>query len=187
MALIRDWQKLGLSLGLCSCMLGTAVGTIEGAIAESESDRLQLSSEQVPTPDRFSEPVRLEYGTTTGGRVSSRSLRHQGRRFEIHQFDGEEGQLIRIGLLGGDESTRSPEQVQFGSLLVSPVLVLVDPNGNIIAQQPDSSDAASAIVRMTLPTTGTYSIYVTSNLIGVGGRYTITLQQLRQDGSNAVE
>jgi hypothetical protein len=142
----------------------------------------QLTTEQLPSSDQLSNASTLQYGDRVNGALNVSSIRHEGRRFAIYRFEGEEGQLVRINLVGGLASDRSPDQLQTGSLLVNPVVVLLAPNGEIIAQQPEQSDVANALIRMNLPMTGAYNILVTSATLGSGGAYTLTLQ--KPDQSN---
>lgn len=140
----------------------------------------QLTTDQLPI-SRLSDATKLQYDARVNGALNVSSIRHQGRRFALYQFEGTEGQLIRINLVGGLASNLPPDQLQTGALLINPVLVLLDPNGEIIAQQPEQTDVANALILMNLPTTGTYDIFVTSATVGGGGRYTLTLQQVTQD------
>lgn len=140
----------------------------------------QLTTNQLPV-SRLSDARTLKYGDRVNGALNVGSIRHQGRRFALYRFEGEAGQLIRINLGGGLASDRSPDQLQTGSLLINPVVILLDPNGEIIAQQPEQPNVANALIRMNLPLTGTYSILVTSATVGGGGRYTLTLQQPDQE------
>ena len=150
----------------------------EVRLAQTQSQaQTQLTVEQLPI-SRLSSSAKLEYGDRINGTLNVSSIRHQGRRFAIYQFEGEAEQSIRINLVGGLASDRTPGQLQTGALLINPVVVLLNPAGEIIAQQPEQTDVANALIRMNLPTTGTYNILVTSATVGAGGRYTLTLQQL---------
>jgi beta-lactam-binding protein with PASTA domain len=148
----------------------------EVRLAQAQA-QTQLTVDQLPT-SRLSNSAKLEYGDRINGTLNVSSIRHQGRRFAIYQFEGEAEQSIRINLVGGLASDRTPGQLQTGALLINPVVVLLNPAGEIIAQQPEQTDVANALIRMNLPTTGTYNILVTSATVGAGGRYTLTLQQL---------
>lgn len=170
----------GISFVLLSHATGLSAWANEPFVNEMRLAQAQLTNEQLPTSQLADSPT-LEYGARVNGALNVSSIRHEGRRFAIYQFEGEEGQLIRISLVGGLASERSPDQIQTGSSLINPVVVLLDPNGKIIAQQPEQSDVANALIRMNLPITGTYNILVTSATVGGGGRYTLTLQQIDQN------
>ena len=150
----------------------------EVRLAQAQAQaQTQLTVDQLPI-SRLSSSAKLEYGDRISSTLNVSSIRHQGRRFAIYQFEGEAEQSIRINLVGGLASDRTPGQLQTGALLINPVVVLLNPAGEIIAQQPEQTDVANALVRMNLPTTGTYNILVTSATVGAGGRYTLTLQKL---------
>jgi beta-lactam-binding protein with PASTA domain len=148
----------------------------EVRLAQAQA-QAQLTVDQLPI-SRLSNSAKLEYGDRISSTLNVSSIRHQGRRFAIYQFEGEAEQSIRINLVGGLASDRTPGQLQTGALLINPVVVLLNPAGEIIAQQPEQTDVANALIRMNLPTTGTYNILVTSATVGAGGRYTLTLQKL---------
>jgi hypothetical protein len=74
----------------------------------------------------------------------------------------------------------------FGSPLVNPVLILLDPDGNVLSQKPDAQDSAGGLIRLHLPKTGRYLILVTSGDYNTGGRYSLTLDRLKDDGSNSI-
>jgi hypothetical protein len=167
----------GASLVLLSYSIPLAVWANQGLPNEIRLAQAQLTADQIPA-SQLANSAKLEYGDRLSGALNVGSIRHQGRRFAIYHFEGEAGQLIRINLVGGLASDRTPGQLQTGSLLINPVVVLLDPAGEIIAQQPEQTDVANALIRMTLPVAGTYSILVTSATVGGGGRYTLTLQQL---------
>ena len=150
----------------------------EVRLAQAQAQaQTQLTVDQLPI-SRLSNSAKLEYGDRISSTLNVSSIRHQGRRFAIYQFEGEVEQSIRINLVGGLASDRTPGQLQTGALLINPVVVLLNPAGEIIAQQPEQTDVANALIRMNLPTTGTYNILVTSATVGAGGRFTLTLQQL---------
>jgi hypothetical protein len=173
---------LGASLVLSSYAIAPSAWASQTRPSEIRLAQAQLTTEQLPDSDRLSSASTLQYGDRVNGALNVSSLRHEGRRFAIYRFEGEEGQLVRINLVGGLASNRSPDQLQTGSLLINPVVILLDANGEIIAQQPEQSNMANALIRINLPMTGAYNILVTSATIGGGGAYTLTLQ--KSDQSN---
>jgi hypothetical protein len=144
----------------------------------------QLTATQLPPASAFPEPAMLDYGDRVRNNLTRRSHRHEGRLFHLYQFEGEAEQLVRANLVGGAPTSRNPGELQTGTLLLNPVLVLLDPAGNIVTQQPEGAGLSNALIRLTLPATGTYSLLVTSANVGIGGRYTLSLEQLNQDGTN---
>lgn len=167
---------LGASLLLSSYGLISSAWAGQIHPNEIRLAQAQLTTEQLPN-SALSSASTLQYGDRVNGALNVSSIRHEGRRFAIYRFEGEEGQLVRINLVGGLGSDRSPDQLQTGSLLINPVVVLLAPSGEIIAQQPEQPNVANALIRMNLPTTGTYNILVTSATVGGGGAYTLTLQK----------
>ncbi|WP_416676084.1 hypothetical protein [Egbenema bharatensis] len=167
---------LGASLVLSSYAIVPSAWASQIHPNEIRLAQAQLTTEELPGADHLSNASTLEYGDRVNGALNVSSLRHAGRRFSIYRFEGEEGQLVRINLVGGSSRSRTPGQLQTGSLLINPVVVLLAPNGEIIAQQPEQADVANALIRMNLPMTGTYNILVTSATAGGGGAYTLTLQ-----------
>lgn len=168
---------LGASLALSSYPIVPSAWATQPYPGEIRLAQAQLTTEQLPDSEQLSSASTLQYGDRINGALNVSSIRHEGRRFAIYRFEGEEGQLVRINLVGGLASDRSPDQLQTGSLLVNPVVILLDSNGEIIAQQPEQPNVANALIRINLPTTGAYNILVTSAMIGGGGAYTLTLQK----------
>jgi hypothetical protein len=54
-----------------------------------------------------------------------------------------------------------------------PALKLIDPDGNVLAQDDDGGGGVNALITATLPVTGTYTLRVT---VTVPGAYTITVE-----------
>lgn len=139
----------------------------------------QFTTDQLPLSD-LSNSSELQYGDRVRGRLGVECIRHQGRLFSVYPFEGEAGQLIRLNVTGELASDRSPDRIQTGSLLLNPAVILLDPNGAIVAQQLEQTNAANALIRMNLPMTGTYHVFVTSTIVGGGGQYALTLQPIEQ-------
>lgn len=171
----------GVSLILLSHPIAPSTWINKSLTDEIRVAQAQFTVDQLPDSEQQSNSPTLNYGDRVNGALNVSSVRHQGRRFDIYRFEGEQEQLIRISLVGGSADTRSPDQLQTGSLLINPAVILLDPNGTIINQQPEQAEVANALIRMNLPMTGTYTILVTSATVGGGGRYTLTLQHLDQE------
>ncbi len=92
-----------------------------------------------------------------GGSVSGRldSL------FEAHNwvFNGTSGQTVTITAIGVGET--------------DPRIKLIDPSGNVIAEDDDSGGGWNSLIIATLPTDGTYTIRID---VYTAGDYQITLQ-----------
>lgn len=138
-----------------------------------------LTADQLPTLSQFNNVQEIKFGENINGRLGTRSLRHGGRLYDLYRFSGRNGQSIRINLSAGLANNRPTNQLQTGTLLVYPVLILLDANGNVIAQEPDIANVPRAVILTNLPATGTYHILITSRTAGVGGQYILGLQQIQ--------
>ncbi len=183
-SLYSTYWMLGASLVLLSHTIAPAAWANESFINKTRVNEIRLAQarftpDQLPLSD-LTNSSELQFDSSVRGRIGAGSIRHQGRLFSIYRFEGEAGQLIRLNVVGELASDRPSDRIQTGSLLVNPAVILLDPNGEIVAQQPEQANAANALIRMNLPTTGTYHVFVTSTIIGAGGRYDLTLQQIEQ-------
>ncbi len=101
---------------------------------------------------------------TTGGGTLSVGGSAQGTLnslFEGHNwtFDGQAGQAVTIRVNGvGDTDPRAK---------------LLDPNGNVIAEDDDGGGGWNALITATLPSSGTYTVRVD---VFTEGTYTVTIQ-----------
>ena len=77
---------------------------------------------------------------------------------DTYTFTGEAGQRIVI--------TMSSQELDS-------YLILLDPNGNSVAQDDDSADNLDARIEVVLPVDGTYTVYANSYGSGAAGAYTI--------------
>jgi hypothetical protein len=167
-----NFYKIYWSISLTLSLLGNLTTSAMG-------QNPILSTEQIPSSSQLSNPTALKYSARVQNVLGFGSFRHKGRSFAAYQFQGKQNQLIRISLVGGLASQRNPNELRTGSLLVNPVLILLDPQGQMIAQQPDNLNSPNALIRLNLPTTGKYIILVTSSNYNTGGKYTLTLQHLK--------
>ncbi len=96
---------------------------------------------------------KIAVGESVGGRLDS--------IFEAHNwaFEGTSGQTVTITAIGLGET--------------DPRIKLLDPSGNIIAEDDDSGGGWNALIIATLPTSGTYTIRID---VYTTGDYQITLQ-----------
>jgi|GEM_PF-2054941 len=145
-----------------------------------------INADQIPPAAKLSHPSPLKYSANVQSVLNFNSFQYKGRLFASYEFEGTENQDVRISILGGLASDRDPNLIRTGSLLVNPLVILIDPQGNILAQKPDSVDDAVGIIRLNLPKTGKYLILVTSGNYNTGGRYTLTLDQVKDNGSNFI-
>ncbi|MGQ9866403.1 MAG: trypsin-like peptidase domain-containing protein [Pseudanabaenaceae cyanobacterium] len=112
--------------------------------------------------------IGLEAATETGGRLvfNEAPVTHQftladnrlpdGSFFQVFRFEGKQGQRIVIDM-------ESEE--------IDPYLVLFDPQGQKIAEDDNSGTGDNARIVLTLPSTGTYTLYANSYTVGDTGRF----------------
>ncbi|MGA9378965.1 MAG: hypothetical protein WBV73_09370 [Phormidium sp.] len=196
----KNFQKSYLAklcLYLASCLLGFCLtiasnslwfpdGLVQALMPkQTNNNQVLIAQSQLPSPAKISNSTRLECNKTIQGRLSTSDFRFQGRRFQKYLLNGQKDQLIRVSLVGGSATQRSGDTLQVNPLLINPVAVLYAPNGQMVEQQPKQENSIDAVIRTKIPTTGTYNLLVTSATPGAVGRFSITYQQLKPDGTNA--
>ncbi|MGB3514889.1 MAG: CHAT domain-containing protein [Elainellaceae cyanobacterium] len=116
----------------------------------------------------FPEPILAQVAQTTvtpqtfEGKLAqgSQVLSSDSSYYNVHIFEGQAGQAIRIDM----------ESSEFDTFLW-----LFAPDGSVLAQNDDFTGTNSRII-MTLPTTGSYMLWANSYAGGETGRYTLTIQ-----------
>jgi hypothetical protein len=100
--------------------------------------------------------ITLDYGDTASGDLSFDSP------IDRYTFDGQAGEQVTIRVVGDQ------------TLL--PVLVLRDPDGNILANDTNPAGVSEAtLLRVLLPEAGTYTLEVIPKDLNTGGTYTMLL------------
>ncbi|MBE7385086.1 MAG: tetratricopeptide repeat protein [Leptolyngbya sp. SIO1E4] len=84
-----------------------------------------------------------------------------GEYYEIHTFEGAEGQTITIDLVSEEFDT---------------YLVVFGPEGDRVGEN-DDGDNSNAQIWLTLPSTGTYTVWATSYSAGEVGSYQLSWQE----------
>lgn len=84
-----------------------------------------------------------------------------GEYYEIYTFEGTEGQVIAIDLVSEEFDT---------------YLVVFGPDGERLAENDDGDDS-NARIWLTLPSTGTYTVWATSYGVGEVGSYQLSWQE----------
>ncbi|MGA7932350.1 MAG: hypothetical protein WCA35_02105 [Kovacikia sp.] len=193
---LKSFAKRAASLMLCS--LSIVISTLPGLIQEARANEFRLAPIQLAqslTPEKLrvnpgEVPLTgtIQINSSIKGKLTNSDYRFEGRRYHKYQFSGEEGKLMRMTVVGANIDPNQPTtRFNINSTLVNPVLVLVAPDGQIIDQQPAENNLSFARIRMTLPATGTYSLLVTSVSPQTNGNYSLTVERLKQDGSNTVD
>lgn len=187
--------KLGTYLGCC--LLGFCLTILSNPLffpdgfaqalvpKQTNNTQVLIAQNQLPSPAKISNSTRLNCNQTIQGRLSLSDFRFQGRRFQKFVLTGQKDQLIRVSLVGGSANQGRADTLQANPLLINPVLVLYSPSGQIVEQQPKQANSIDAVIRTKLPTTGTYNLLVTSANPGNIGRFSLTYQQLKSDGTNS--
>ncbi|WP_193983609.1 hypothetical protein [[Phormidium] sp. LEGE 05292] len=185
-----------LSLYVGCCLLGFCLTILSNPLffpdgfaqalmpKQTNNNQVLIAQNQIPSPARISNSTRLECNQTLQGRLSLSDHRFQGRNFLKYVFNGQKDQLIRVSLVGGSPNQRPSNTLQVNPLLLNPVLILYAPNGQMVDQQPKQENLIDAVIRTKLPTTGTYNLLVTSATPGTVGRFSLTYQQLKTDGTS---
>ena len=193
---LKPFTKRAASLMLCS--LGIGISTLPGLIQEARANEFRSAPIQLAeaiTPEKLlvnpgEVPLTgtIQINSSIKGKLKTSDYRFEGRRYHKYQFSGEQGKLMRMTVVGASVDPNQPtDRFYINPTLVNPVLVLVAPNGLIIDQQPTETNSSFARIRMTLPATGTYSLLVTSASPQTIGNYSLTVERLKQDGSNMVD
>jgi hypothetical protein len=97
----------------------------------------------------------LALGDSVAGELrpeDQRSTRY-GTLVDAYRLRGTQGQRVRVDMT---------------SVLVDPYLLLIDPNGEVIAEDDDGGGGLNARLEVTLPITGEYRILATSAAYGEG-------------------
>ncbi|PZV11655.1 MAG: peptidase S1 [Pseudanabaena sp.] len=84
-----------------------------------------------------------------------------GSYYKAYQFQGQAGQSVVIEMRGNE---------------IDPYLVLFDAMGRKIAEDDDGGGGKNARIKVTLPSSGRYTIYANSYEVGQAGSFTISGQ-----------
>lgn len=177
-------------LGFCLTILSNPLFFPDGfaqALIPKQTNNTQLliAQSQLPSPAKISSSTRLPCDKTIQGKLSLSDYQFQGRRFQKYLLNGQKDRLIRISLVAGNPTQRPSNTLQVNRLLTNPALILYAPNGQIVDRQPKQENAIDAVITTKLPTTGTYNLLVTSATPGRVGRFSLTYQQVKPNGTNA--
>lgn len=151
-----------------------ALEKIQPFLASVRSGRAPLTTQrQGPVPGRTSpKPLVLDGSIITGtlGRGSS-VLPVDNSFFDLYTFNGRARQRVQIDMASRD---------------IDSYLILIDPNGNEVAQDDDSGGGSNARVVATLPLDGTYLLMANSYETGQAGTYRLRAQGTAIGSANTV-
>jgi S1-C subfamily serine protease len=118
------------------------------------------------TGSRTAQRITLN-GAAVNNRLDSSSnvLPFDNSYFNVYNFEGRAGQRVIIDMSSTEFDT---------------YLILIDPNGVDIMQDDDGGGGTNSRIEITLPASGTYTIFANSYQAGETGRYSL---QLRDSGT----
>ncbi|HBL14433.1 MAG TPA: serine protease, partial [Cyanobacteria bacterium UBA11162] len=120
----------------------------------------QTVQQQRPIPsDRTPQSLALN-GAVVNGRLGQGSniLPTDNSFFDLYAFEGSAGQRV---------------QIEMASREIDSYLILLDPNGNDLAQDDDGAGGTNARIETILPTDGTYLLMANSYQAGQAGSYNL--------------
>lgn len=115
-----------------------------------------VASAQTPQPE-----TNDEIKTVQGSLDADGPVLEDGSHYKTHSFEGEAGQVVVIELISDEFDA---------------YLLLLDPEGNKIAEDDDSAGGNNARITVTLPATGTYKAVANSSEAGQTGEYSASLR-----------
>lgn len=119
------------------------------------------------TPETNTTTIPLDGKTIFAKFSASDDTLTDGSYYHQYRFAGQLGQTVQIEM-------RSNEMDSF--------LALFDPSGVKIAEDDDSGGQKDALIRVTLPAAGTYTIYANSYAIGELGKFSLTVKPIAAKG-----
>ena len=164
-------SRTGGNIGIGFAIALERVQPFLAAVRSGSAPR--TTQRQGPDPRRTApKPLVLNGSVITGslGRGSS-VLPVDNSFFDLYTFEGRAGQRI---------------QLDMASQEIDSYLILIDPNGNEVAQNDDSGGGPNARIVATLPADGTYLLMANSSEAGQAGAYSLRAQATAVGSSNAV-
>lgn len=110
---------------------------------------------------------RIRYGEVVHCVLGDNSFRSNGRPMHIYQFKGQANQPVVAKLIGGKP----------GDWQLSPYLILLDPDREVIATDDNASRQRVAQVNIKLPETGIYTILASNGDAKQTGRYSVVIER----------
>jgi hypothetical protein len=110
---------------------------------------------------------RIGYGDVVHCVISDNSFRNNSRPMHIYQFQGKANQPIVAKLIGGKP----------GDWQLSPYIVLLGPDRQIIAADDNATRQRVAQVNVKLPETGIYTILASNGDPKQTGRYSVVVER----------
>ena len=111
-----------------------------------------------PTPPISPSLLTLDGNAIAASLTASDNTLPDGSYYKAYQFQGQAGQSVVIEMRGNS---------------LDPYLVLFDASGRKVAEDDDGAGGKNARLKVTLPSTGKYTLYANSYEIGKTGSFTI--------------
>ncbi|MEM9245679.1 MAG: trypsin-like peptidase domain-containing protein [Cyanobacteria bacterium P01_F01_bin.153] len=137
--------------------IGFAISTeqVQPFLASARSGQMPTTAQGV----RDSRPLALNGSTISGGlQGGDRQLPFDNSYYDTYTFEGRAGQRISAELTSSE---------------FEPYLILLDSNGRDLVQSGPRDGSGTARLVETLPSSGTYRIYVNSRMPGQTGAYSL--------------
>jgi serine protease Do len=163
----RNGGNIGIGFAIALERVQPFLATVRSGSAPRTAQR------QGPAPGRTApKPLALNGSVITGslGRGSS-VLPVDNSFFDLYTFSGRAGQRV---------------QIDMASREIDSYLIVIDPNGNEVAQDDDSGGGPNARIVATLPVDGTYLLMANSYEAGQAGAYRLQAQATAVGSPNAV-
>ncbi|HBB35334.1 MAG TPA: serine protease [Cyanobacteria bacterium UBA8803] len=150
-----------------------AIDRVKPFLAAVQAGRApRTAQQQSPLPsNRQPLPLALNNSAIAGrlGRGSN-VLPVDNSFFDLYAFQGRAGQRLQIDMTSRD---------------IDSYLILLDPNGNDLAQDDDSGGGMNARIAITLPADGTYLLIANSYQAGQAGPYNLRVQATAAGGGDS--
>jgi hypothetical protein len=110
---------------------------------------------------------RIRYGEVVHCVLGDNSFRYSDRPMHIYQFKGQANQPVVAKLIGGKP----------GDWQLSPYLIMLDPNREVIAADDNATRQRVAQVNVKLPENGIYTILASNGDAKQTGRYSVVVER----------
>jgi serine protease Do len=155
---IFSGSPVGGNIGIGFAIAIEKVQPFLTAVREGRAPR--TAQRQGPVPGDVPPKALALNGSAVAGRLGrgSNVLPVDNSFFDLYSFEGRAGQRVQI-----DMSSRE----------IDSYLILIDPNGNEVAQDDDSGGGANSRIVAALPADGTYLLMANSYDAGQAGAYSL--------------
>lgn len=159
----RDAGNIGIGFAIATDQVQPFLTAVREGRAAQEPAASPFDPDQA-------KPIALN-GPAVEGQLGEESsvLPADNSYFNLYAFEGQAGQRVVIEMTSSE---------------VDAYLILLDPNGQDLAQDDDSGGRTDARLTTTLPENGTYTVLANSYAPGEAGRYSIRLSSSQNAAAN---